>query len=172
MVRVAIRRREQWAGQEGLKTQKEIKKEQQEMTGLMIAALSFMGAGGPGFAGLLNPAVQEEIGLTDDQIEKITNIITDHQLAMIDLRADLGKKRLELNELLAADKPDMGKIEKVVKEMGELRTQMMLARIRTQVAVNEVLSAEQREKHQQLKATRAKGGKGKGQGKGKGKPGF
>jgi len=139
--------------------------EREEMTGIMLTA--FLNMAGPGFGMLMNPWVQEEIGLTADQSEKLTKIISDHITSTASMRAELVAKRLELRAELGKDKPDMKKVEKLTGEIASLRAKLMMERIRAEIAIRNILTEEQRAKLDELKSTRPgkiKGGKGKGKG--------
>lgn len=129
---------------------------------------------GSGFGMLMNPWVQEEIGLTADQAEKLTKIITDHMTSTAAIRADLMAKRLELRTELGKDNPDMKAVEKLAGEIGSLQAKMLMERVRMEVAVRNLLTNEQKAKLGELNASRpgkGTGGKGKG-GKGPGPKWF
>src|SRR3990172_10403109 len=64
------------------------------------------GFGGPMFGFLHNERVKAELGLTDDQSEKLRQIFTDSRKASIRTRADLQIPRMELHELMRAEKTD------------------------------------------------------------------
>lgn len=140
------------------------------MTGIIMSAVLNLGGqwGGmaePGFGMLMNPWVQEEIGLTTEQSEKLTKIITDHMTSTATIRADITAKRLELRTELGKDKPDMKAVEKLTSEIGSLEAKMLMERVKMEVAVRNLLTKEQRAKLGELNASRpgkGKGGKGPG----------
>ncbi|MEO0180365.1 MAG: Spy/CpxP family protein refolding chaperone [candidate division WOR-3 bacterium] len=133
------------------------------MTGIILATALTMG--GPGFGLLMNPWVQEEIGLTPEQAEKLTSILADHITSTAGIRAEIAAKRLELSAELGKDKPDMKKVEKLIGEIGDLHAKLMMERIRAEIAIRNILSDEQKAKLRELKLGHP--GKGKGRGKGK-----
>ncbi|MBN2090377.1 periplasmic heavy metal sensor [candidate division KSB1 bacterium] len=55
--------------------------------------------------------------LTKEQATKIEAMQIEHQKAMAPLNIQLSKLNLELKELMIADKPDMGKINKKLEEI-------------------------------------------------------
>ncbi len=127
---------------------------------------------------LMNPWVQEEIGLSSEQTEKISQIMADHIKVTTTIRADLLAKRLELRTELGKDKPDMKKIERLTGEISNLQAKLMTERIKMEIAIKGLLTDEQKAKLDELRASKpGKGGKdgiskgGKGKGK-KGKRGF
>ena len=146
------------------------------MTGIIMSAVLSMGGqgggmAGPGFGMLMNPWVQEELGFTAEQTEKLSQIITDHMTATATIRADLMAKRLELRTELNKDKPDMKAVEKLTGEIGNLQARMLMERIRMEVAIKNLLTEEQKAKLKELKAIKPGKGKGKGGKGGKGKGG-
>ncbi len=138
------------------------------MTGMIMSIALNMAA--PGFGMLMNPWVQEEIGLTSEQAEKISQIMADHIKSTASLRADMIARRFELRAELGKDKPDMKKVEKLAGEIGNLQAKMITERIRAEIAVRGLLTDEQKAKLEELRASRpGKGGTGWfGKGKGKG----
>ncbi|MGB9590455.1 MAG: Spy/CpxP family protein refolding chaperone [Candidatus Hydrothermia bacterium] len=135
------------------------------MTGIILSAL--LNIGGPGFGMLMNPWVQEELGLTTDQAENLTKIVSDHMTSTATLRADLMAKRIELRTELGKDKPDMKKVEKLTGDISALQAKLMMERIRMEIAVKGVLTAEQRAKLGELMASKPGMGKGGNTGAGK-----
>ncbi len=106
-----------------------------------------------GGRGLAAPPVIEELGLNDAQVQKIQQIHTKYQEQRIDLRSQIAKKRLQLRTLWMDKNPDMNKIEKLVNEIGDLRTQMMLIGARERNEIRNVLTDEQFEKWQKIRWT-------------------
>src|SRR5271155_2964242 len=71
-----------------------------------------------GFARLLNdPAIRQQVGITDEQAATIRNRELDFRKTEIRGRADVEVKRLELKDLLAADKPDRAAINAKLQEI-------------------------------------------------------
>jgi Spy/CpxP family protein refolding chaperone len=132
------------------------------MSGIIISAVMSLGGPGVGFRFLMNPWVQEEIGLTQDQSEKLAKIISDHITSTASLRAEMLSKRLELRTELSKEKPDMAKVEKLTGEISSIQAKLLMARIRTEIAIKNLLTPEQKSKLNELRASRpGKGGKGR-----------
>lgn len=87
-----------------------------------------------------------ELGLTDQQTDRLRQILVDAQKARIRARSDLGVRGIELREMLRAEQPNREAILKKVQEISELRAQMMRHNIETLLATREVLTPEQQEK--------------------------
>jgi Spy/CpxP family protein refolding chaperone len=90
-----------------------------------------------------NSETAKAIGLSDDQVKQIESTFMSHKLKLIDLRADLEKKELELKPLVDADQPDVSKvgaqIDQVVAARGRLEKEatMMSLDIRRVLTVDQ-----------------------------------
>jgi Spy/CpxP family protein refolding chaperone len=106
-----------------------------------------------------NPEFRERLGITAEQATKIRQEELNFRKALIRNRADLEVKRLELAELLAADKPDRAAIDKSLHAISESRFAAEKSAIDHHLAMREALTAEQREKmHQMLGELHGRGG--------------
>jgi Spy/CpxP family protein refolding chaperone len=99
--------------------------------------------GGRMFALLESDRVKTELGLTDQQAEKLRQVFVDSRKASIKSRADLQVRRMELRELLRGDKPDRDAVMKKVQEISDLRAQMMRQHVDSLLATKSVLTPEQ-----------------------------
>jgi len=93
-----------------------------------------------------DPQLQEQLGLTNEQMEKLRGIGRDTMKKSIQNRAALRVKQMELNELLEADTPDRAAVEKKVREMSDLQATMLRSRVDTRLAFAGTLTPEQRTK--------------------------
>ena len=98
-----------------------------------------------------NPKLREQLGITAEQAAKIRQETLDFQKAEILARADLHVKRLDLHSLLAAETPDRAAIEKSLQAANAAQFKLEKAAIDHRLAMREVLTAEQRQKLQQLR---------------------
>ena len=117
----------------------------------------------PSFVGmvLMN---RQELGLTPQQVDSFRKLGMDSRRAAIRRRADLQLATLDLMSLRFSDPVDMGKIEAKVREIEKLKGDGSIARIRTAEAAKTQLTAEQREKLKNLRATRGGPRRGSGEG--------
>ncbi|MFQ6091567.1 MAG: Spy/CpxP family protein refolding chaperone [bacterium] len=100
---------------------------------------------GPGDGpGILAKA--EALDLKPDQVERIQAMRLDLAKTTLQIRSELELKRLELRELMLADKPDRRGIEAKIDEIEPLRTELQKKRIEHRLALREVLTPEQRAK--------------------------
>ncbi len=124
------------------------------------------GRHGGGMRTLDNPALQEQLGLTEEQIEQLRALRSDAAKSGIRTRAELRIRRLELRELLQAEEPDRALIEKKVREISDARTAAQMQRIDHRLAFRSVLTPEQRAKMRNLRRQfrQQRGGRGFGSG--------
>ncbi len=99
---------------------------------------------------LTDPWVVEKLNLSDEQVQKIHQIHEKYQLQRIDIRSQIAKKRVELASLWRSDNPDANKIGKLVKEIGDLRTQARLLGARERLEIRNVLTDEQLKKFRKM----------------------
>lgn len=122
-----------------------------------------MGFRGEGMRGMMlarmleNPAIRQQIGVSADQAAKIRQQVTDFEKAEIHNRADLQVKRLELNQLMSADKPDRAAIDGKLHEVEAAQGAMEKAAIDNRLNMREALTPVQRQKLEQLIAQRREG---------------
>ena len=113
------------------------------------------GMGGGPMMGLLhNERMKAELGLTDEQSGKLHQIFSDSRKSSIRARAELEVKRMELHEIMAADKTDREAALKKAAEISDLRAQMMRQHVETMLAAKAVLTPEQQKKMHALMAER------------------
>ncbi len=120
---------------------------------------SHRGGGGGGFGGrmfgfLHNERIKAELGLTDEQAEKLRQTFTESRKAGIRTRADLQIRRMELHELLRAEKTDRDAAMKKVQEISDLRAQMMRQHVESMLAAKTILTPEQQKKIHAMMAER------------------
>jgi Spy/CpxP family protein refolding chaperone len=103
--------------------------------------------GGGRFLRLLeSERVKTDLGLTDQQSERLRQILVEAQKARLRTLSDLGVRRIELREMLRAEQPDRSAVLKKVQEISDLRAQAMRQNIETLLTAREVLTPEQRQK--------------------------
>lgn len=95
-----------------------------------------------GTHGLLGRA--EELGLTQEQIEKIRALAADWAVKRVDRTAVLQKARLQLAEALGDGDVDMEKVEKRLETVLQAQKNLNLGQIRYLAEVRGVLTEEQR----------------------------
>jgi Spy/CpxP family protein refolding chaperone len=101
-----------------------------------------MKCGMPGMQGMMQgPAIPD---MTPEQQEKIDALRVAQVKQMAPMRADLRVKEIELDALWRAEEPDAKKIIAKVKEIGDIKEKIEVARINHQFEVRKLLTPEQR----------------------------
>jgi Spy/CpxP family protein refolding chaperone len=85
----------------------------------------------------------EKLDLTDSQKKQLRDIRTAMQKNAVQLKSKVSIARIDLRELLTADEPDKGAIEKKLNEIGQLQTNQKLLRINHLLDMRKVLTPEQ-----------------------------
>ena len=121
-----------------------------------------MACGMQGMQGMMpGPAMPD---MTPEQLEKIDILRAAHLKEMSPLRTDLQLKEIELEALWRADEPDAKKIIARVKEIGDIREKMEIARINHQFDMRKLMTPEQRKAMKKMGMGRGMMGKGMGRG--------
>jgi Spy/CpxP family protein refolding chaperone len=103
---------------------------------------------------LSNPDIRQQLGVTAAQAATIRQQESDFRKTEIRNRADLEIKRMELNDLLSADKPDRSAIDSKLQEIGAARLAMEKSAIDYRLTMRDALTPAQRQKLQQMMAQR------------------
>jgi Spy/CpxP family protein refolding chaperone len=117
-----------------------------------------------GLARLLNnPEIREKVGITAEQAAKIRQDETEFRKAEIRNRADLEVKRIDLENLLSAEKPDRAAIDAKLQEISAARLTLEKSAVHFRLNMREAITPAQREKLHQLmsKRWRHEGGPGR-----------
>ena len=99
---------------------------------------------------LQNPAMRERLGFTPEQAAKIQAQENTFAKTRIRNHADLRVKRMELDELVNAEKPDRAAIDKKLREIQEIQFSGEKGAIDHRLAMREMITAEQRQKMQEM----------------------
>jgi Spy/CpxP family protein refolding chaperone len=91
-----------------------------------------------------------ELGLSAEQVSRLETLRSDFTREAIRRGADIRIAELDLASLLEQDPVDMTKVEAKVREVGQLRADLRIARLRTVEQGKAVLSPEQRTRLQTM----------------------
>jgi Spy/CpxP family protein refolding chaperone len=105
-------------------------------------------------------AQAESMGLSAEQKKALREMSLTQKKEMIRLHSDLMIARVELADLLQEEEPDMQKVEGKVKEVADLRAQVMLARIKARQGMQATLTPEQRKKLESMPGMKGMMGRG------------
>jgi len=104
-----------------------------------------------GFARFLNdPSIRQQVGITDEQAATIRKQEADFRKTRIRDRADLEVKRIDLKELLAADKPERAAINAKLQEINTAQLSLQKSAIEYRLTMRDAITPAQREKLRQL----------------------
>ena len=111
---------------------------------------------------LSDPEIQQKVGVTAEQVAKIRQQGSTFRKAEIRQRADLQVKRIDLRDLLSADKPDRAAIDRQLQEISTSQLAMAKTRVDFRLNMKDALTPEQREKLKQAMRERwqSRGGQG------------
>jgi len=93
---------------------------------------------------------KEQLGLTDEQLDKIQSILNSHMKYAIRKNADGRVLLIEIQELLVKEKVNLGEVEGKVKNLEGLNTDMNMEGIRTLEEALSVLTAKQQKEAKAL----------------------
>jgi Spy/CpxP family protein refolding chaperone len=103
--------------------------------------------------------VAKKIGLTEDQMMKMRDVMMNMKREKIKLRSEAELAKLDLKSMMMQDKPDMAAIEQKVMDMSKLKAQMHMAWIKAMMEMKGSLTDEQR-KRIKMKMMGMMGGEG------------
>ena len=90
------------------------------------------------------PGLCARLNLTTEQLNTLKEMRLEFQKEMLPLRNEMQANRLELQSLIISSKPDQGKIDAVIDEIGKLRTQAQKKRVAHRLDMREQLTDEQK----------------------------
>ena len=90
--------------------------------------------------------VRRKLGLTEDQVGSLEQIFARNQQTLVDLEADVKKKRADFEGLLADDRNDDNTIMAEVDLLEQARANLGKARVTMLLAMRRILTPAQREK--------------------------
>ena len=108
-----------------------------------------------GLARLLNnPEIRDKVGITDEQAGKIRQEETEFRKTQIRDRADLEVKRIDLENLISAEKPDRAAIDAKLQEISAARLTLEKSAVHFRLTMRDAITPAQREKLHQLMSER------------------
>lgn len=101
--------------------------------------------------------VMAQLDLSDRQKEQMRTIRQAQERRMIPLRADLEEAGLDLRELLQAENPNQSRIDAAIDRLADLRGDAQKERVKSMLAMRDVLTDSQRKKLQEMRGGRGFG---------------
>ncbi len=103
-----------------------------------------------------NEEIQKEIGLSKEQLAKIRDIKFSTDKKVVKLRNDMELKEIDLKAELSKEKPDMTKIERLIRAKHSIMADIELAKVKEYLQIKDILSEEQLEKLRAIMKKRRK----------------
>jgi Spy/CpxP family protein refolding chaperone len=112
---------------------------------------------------LSDPTIREHLGVSADQAAKIRQQEADFRKTEIRNRADLEIKRIDLREMMGADKPDRAAIDAKLQEISTSRLAFEKSAVNFRLNSRDALTPEQRQKLRDLVRNRRDRDSGSGE---------
>lgn len=87
----------------------------------------------------------KKLNLTPEQEKQFKDIKYEQQKKAIDLRADLGKNRLEIKHMVTNNNIDEKKILDLIDTNSKIQAELKKSEVQSWLAINKILTAEQKE---------------------------
>ena len=114
----------------------------------------------------------QKLNLTDEQKDQIDQLRIEHQKAMIDLRADMQKQRLAMQELMQKGNYTRADYLNMVNQMNAARDKIATARANNRMDVYELLTDQQKKIFNEHQMMGGRFGEGRGMFDGNGPMGM
>jgi len=92
------------------------------------------------------PGVKDTLQLTPDQIDTINKIWMEHKKRIIDIKGDIGKTYLDLENMMSQPMTDRQGAYKLAERLAQLHSEQTENRIKMAIDIRQELSIEQFEK--------------------------
>lgn len=103
---------------------------------------------------LSDPNIRQQLGVTAEQAAKIRQQESDFRKAEIRNRADMEIKRMDLDDLLSADKPDRAAIDSKLQEISAAQLALEKSAVDHRLTMRDALTPAQRQKLHELMTQR------------------
>ena len=92
------------------------------------------------------PGVKDMLQLTPDQIDRINKIWLEHKKSIIDIKSDIGKAYLDLENMMSQPTVDKHEAYKLADKIAQFHSQETVKRIKMAIDIRQELSTDQYEK--------------------------
>lgn len=125
------------------------------LVALMLSLGTAVALAGPGHAPpALKRKFMKKLGLDTKQIKKIEDLTYRADREKLDIRHEMEKSRLDLEQLMSADKPNEAAIFSKLEKISALELKLKKNRIGLMLKVKAILTPQQWEKLQEFQAAR------------------
>lgn len=98
------------------------------------------------------PSMQEQLSLSDEQVNQMIDLQTAFKKQQVDYQADLTKKQMQMQKLLKDNAP-AAEVKKQMTQCAETKVDMKVAAYETAGKMKALLTAEQKDKLQNMMMT-------------------
>ncbi|HOX44130.1 MAG TPA: periplasmic heavy metal sensor [Myxococcota bacterium] len=120
------------------------------MLALPLAALAGPGKGGPPPA--VMKKIMKDVGLSDGQIKQIEELHFKAEREKLEIRYELEKARLELQQLMIAAQPEQGAVFSQLDKIGAVQTRLKKNRVGLMLQIRKLMTPEQWQKMEAIQA--------------------
>lgn len=106
---------------------------------LMLLIIASASPGRGDWALVRNPKVMEEVGIDEEKAQKIESALYERDEKLIDMRAQLQKKKLELRKLLEKSDVDEARIKGIIDEISKIKASIQYERIKTNRRIRKII---------------------------------
>ncbi len=133
------------------------------MLTLAVTAMAQPGQRGQGcMDGDRGRPMMAQLDLTEEQQTAVDALREKGRAGMIENRKDMARLDNQLEGLMLQDRPDAKKVEKMVRRIGDLKTDMRVQRMDTRLEIRELLTPDQRDRMMSMRAHKGRDGHGRG----------
>lgn len=116
------------------------------------------------------PEVRRQLRLSDAQVKSLEAVFLRHQRALVDLKAEVDRRQIDLDELLADDRADERQLSAAVEVLEDARGKLGKSRAFMMLEVRRILTPVQRKAMQEMKDDRREDRRGARRGRPGGPP--
>ena len=100
-----------------------------------------------------------KLDLSEEQQTAVDALREKGRVSMVANRKEMARLNNQLEGLMLVDSPDSKKVEKMVRTIGELKTDMRVQRMDTRLEIRELLTPEQRDRMMSMRGKKGHNGR-------------
>jgi len=97
-----------------------------------------------------NPQLVQDLGLTEDQVNKLKDADFASREKRLGLNAQLDTQRLQMDKFFSSDSVDSNAVRQHAKKIADIKGALFVQKVESRLTVDSILSADQVEKLRQL----------------------
>ncbi|MCI5146821.1 MAG: periplasmic heavy metal sensor [Candidatus Electrothrix sp. AR3] len=104
-----------------------------------------------------NPQMVQDLGLSPDQVTKLKQADFSAQEKRLDLRTEMSKLKLEMNQAFAADVVDNKVVRELAGKIAAVKGKMSVKKVEARLAMRNLLTPDQVKKMKMIRQSRRQG---------------